>query len=189
MPNTCAAPRAPILKLKYHGKCLEMGLLSMGFYLNLPGSCLRVKLSSRCLAIWSRSLFNDGRRVRVRPALVGNGFAPISRLCSGHTPKTQPIPVWVAPYGWRTRDAGRRNTRRTTAGCSRNRFPIAMVFWRQPASASTSSGIRKPPARFASANETFACCQRHTSPRTTQQATAPLHRSASHTEWPEWKSP
>jgi len=62
-------PRAPILKLKYYGKCLEIGLLSIGFYLNQPGNCLRVKLSSRCLAIWSQSLFNDGRRVRL--ALIG----------------------------------------------------------------------------------------------------------------------
>src|SRR6267154_1820807 len=64
-------PRAPSLKLKYFGKCLEIGLLSMGFYLNLPGNCLRVKLASRCLASWSQSLFNDGRRVRVRLALIG----------------------------------------------------------------------------------------------------------------------
>jgi hypothetical protein len=74
MPNTCAAiavASGAILKLKYYGKCLEIGLLSMGPYLNLPGNCLRVKLSSRCLAIWSQSLFNDGRRVRVRLALIG----------------------------------------------------------------------------------------------------------------------
>jgi hypothetical protein len=76
MPNTCAAPRASILKLKYYGKCLEMGLLSMGFYLKLSGNCLRVKLSSRCLAIWSQSLFNDGRRVRVRLALIGYRLCP-----------------------------------------------------------------------------------------------------------------
>jgi len=79
--------------------------------------------------------------------------------------------------------------RRTTTGCSRNRFPIAAVLWRQPASASASSESRKPRARFVSAPETFACCQKHTSLRTASRATTPLHPSASHTEWSGWKSP
>src|SRR5579863_2616763 len=79
-------------------------------------------------------------------------------------------------------DASRRSTTRTTASCSRNRFPFAAGCAKRSTAASASSSIRKPPPPSSPSPATSPRPQKCSSLQTASPAAAPPRPSAIHME-------